>query len=472
MDKYKRLTKDIVVFGAGAFLTKLVQFFLLPLYTYFLSTTAYGDGELLNNFIELVYPLATLCLFEAVFRFSLSKEFPEKILLSCAVRELAVSFIVVAMVSFAIAAISKMYLCSLFPVLYICYCFRQLLSFYARGTNKTAAFAISGIVNAVALAFSSALFIIVLPLGAYGYILALSFGYFVSAIYLLFKTHSLKAIALPKHFDKSVFRCMSDYSIPLIGYNVALWVSIMSGRYILAFFAGAAAAGLYLAVMKISAVMSMVQQVFFYAFQINASKEYDEGADLGFLSKTYWLFAAALIFVGSLVLCILPFLDDFLLQGEFKPGAIYLPAIMLAAIIDCLFCYYKSLYTAFKQTKRSLISTTVGAVLNIVLCFVFIPIFDIWGAIIALFVTNAVTGIIRAIDTHTFVKINQRWKLYLPLLIILGIQTLSYSFFTLHTLLINIVSFVLVASILFLVYRKDIKKAFHMISTRKIGNKF
>lgn len=466
MDKYKKLTKDIVVFGAGAFLTKLVQFFLLPLYTYFLSTAAYGDGELLNNFLELVYPLSTLCLFEAVFRFALSKEFSDKTLLSCAMRELLIGLVIVTVGSFIVAAVSGMHLCALFPVLLACYCFQRLLGFYARGIGNTVGFAISGIVNAIGLGVSSVLFIVVIPLGAAGYVLALSFGYFVSTLYLLRNTHSFKMVVSLKNFDRAVFKEMTRYSWPLIGYNTALWISIMTGRYILAAFAGAAAAGLYLAVMKISAVVNMVQQVFFYAFQINASKEHDEGADLVFLSKTYWWFAAALIMVGSFLLCIIPLLADFLLQGEFRVGAIYLPAVLFAAIIDCLFCYFKSLYTAFKKTRRSLTSTIVGAAVNLVLCFSLIPIWDIWGAIMALLLTNIITGIIRAIDTHAFVRIDQRWRLNLPLLFLLTIQVAAYAFLESSATLINWSLFALIVVVLLLVYRDDLRMIFRAVRSR------
>lgn len=466
MEKYKKLVKDIAVFGAGTFLTKLVQFFLLPLYTFYLSTGAYGDGELLNNFLDLAYPIVTLCLFEAVFRFSLSKEYPNRVLLSCAVRELVIGLIIVTLISEIFSGVAQMPLIGFFPVLFACYCFRQLLAFYTRGINDSVGFAVSGVINAIGLGLASVLLIVVLPWGAVGYVLALSAGYLFSALYLLVRTRSAKLIAPIKDYSPVVFKEMAKYSWPLIGYNAALWVSLMTGRYVLAFFAGAAVAGLYLAVTKLSAVINMVQQVFFYAFQINASREYDEGADLKFLSKTYWWFAAALIFFGSLLLCVMPLLADFLLQGDFKVGAIYLPAVLFAAIIDCLFCYFKTFYTAFKRTRRSLLSTIIGAVANVVLCFLLIPSMQIWGAILALLVTNLITGIVRAVDTHAFVPIDQKWRLNLPLLFILFVQTCIYSFGVNCAQLINSLLFLLVGIIVVVAYRKDIKAIIVAISKR------
>ena len=88
--KSKALINNIFIFGAGTFLTKLVQFALLPLYTIYLSTEAYATGELLNNFSELLFPILTLNIYEAVFRFAMSDEYDDDSLLNVGIR--AVSY--------------------------------------------------------------------------------------------------------------------------------------------------------------------------------------------------------------------------------------------------------------------------------------------------------------------------------------------------------------------------------------------
>ena len=65
---YKQLLSDTVVFGVGNALMKLVQFCLMPIYTAYMTTEQYGVGELINNLNELLYPLACLAIYDAVFR--------------------------------------------------------------------------------------------------------------------------------------------------------------------------------------------------------------------------------------------------------------------------------------------------------------------------------------------------------------------------------------------------------------------
>ena len=69
--KFKNLFSNILVFAIGNVLTKLVLFFLMPVYTSAMSTNEYGTGELIYSTVELMLPVVTLCLYEAVFRFSI-----------------------------------------------------------------------------------------------------------------------------------------------------------------------------------------------------------------------------------------------------------------------------------------------------------------------------------------------------------------------------------------------------------------
>lgn len=58
----------------GNAFSKAIQFVLLPVYTAYMTEAAYGMGELLSGLTQLVYPVITLCLYEALFRFVLDRE--------------------------------------------------------------------------------------------------------------------------------------------------------------------------------------------------------------------------------------------------------------------------------------------------------------------------------------------------------------------------------------------------------------
>ena len=51
--KYMLLITDMMIFVIGTVMTKVIQFLLMPLYTTYMSTEAYGIAELTNNMSEL-----------------------------------------------------------------------------------------------------------------------------------------------------------------------------------------------------------------------------------------------------------------------------------------------------------------------------------------------------------------------------------------------------------------------------------
>ena len=74
MGKGKKLGKDIGLMTIGTFGSKLLTFFLVPLYTSCLSTSEYGIADLITTTISLLFPLFTVTIGEAVLRYALDKD--------------------------------------------------------------------------------------------------------------------------------------------------------------------------------------------------------------------------------------------------------------------------------------------------------------------------------------------------------------------------------------------------------------
>ena len=74
MSGFKQLYSDTLIFAIGSFATKLLMLALMPLYTFALTKEEFGLSDLLNNSLELLMPILTLCISDAVFRFSIDKD--------------------------------------------------------------------------------------------------------------------------------------------------------------------------------------------------------------------------------------------------------------------------------------------------------------------------------------------------------------------------------------------------------------
>ena len=72
-NKYKRLISDTVIFAIGNLGSKIILFFMVPLYTNYLSAEEYGTSDLVFTIAQLLMPFVSLVIFDAVLRFGLSK---------------------------------------------------------------------------------------------------------------------------------------------------------------------------------------------------------------------------------------------------------------------------------------------------------------------------------------------------------------------------------------------------------------
>lgn len=84
-----------------------------------------------------------------------------------------------------------------------------------------------------------------------------------------------------------------------------------------------------------------------------------------------------------------------------------------------------------KESKKAFSTTAIGAVINIALTLVFVPLFGIMGAAGATAISYAVIAIVRARDTRKFVKLDFHKGEIVASLVIIGAQVvLSFLPFT------------------------------------------
>ena len=72
-EKTKYLLKNTTIFAISNMATKLITFFLVPLYTFCLTTKEYGIIDLFFTISSVIIPIMTLNVVEGIYRFSMDK---------------------------------------------------------------------------------------------------------------------------------------------------------------------------------------------------------------------------------------------------------------------------------------------------------------------------------------------------------------------------------------------------------------
>lgn len=409
-NKFNNLFSDILIFIMGTVLAKAIQFILMPLYTSVMSAEAYGIAELTNNLSELFYPIATVCIYEAAFRFAVDPNFDNTVLArtigKVLLKSLFIGFIVTMLMKYVF---NYKYSYYLFFVLYS-YSIRMCVAYYTRGKGHSKRFAISGVINAVSLSIFNILFLVLFEMREEGYLLSIGLGYCVSALYLLLQKDVINDLAQKPVVDSSP-NILYRYCFPLIIYNVLYWFTTISGRYILMWFTDNSTAGKYVAAIKIAAVVNMIQQAIYAAFQLNSSKAFTEKGKEKYYSKVINLFITLYIVFGSIVISFTPILARITLKNEFYSARCYLPIIVFAALISCVSSLIGTMYSTYKKTKRMVGVSIVGALVNIIVGMLLCPIIGIWGICIASVLCYFIQTIYKVVDVNKFCKIHYQWNI-------------------------------------------------------------
>lgn len=407
MNKYKEISYNTIIFAIGNIGVKLIQFFLLPLLTVKLTKAAYNTADLITSTIELITPLLTLGLAEAVFRFCINTEYDKKSVfnnsLIIAVLGIIPVLITVSVLHFTLPR-NFWYL---FSALYAVSALNGIFGNYVRGIDKVKTFAFTGIAQALCLALFSFIFVYVLNYGLIGYLLAMIIAYVVRIAAIILFGQVYKSFSF-KSFDKKLLKVMILYALPTITNNVSWWVVQAANKYICTGFLGEDVAGVFAAASKLPAVINMLATIFLQAWSISTAKTVNDEEKGEFNSTVFKYLSAFVMLCASAVYVVLPYISKFLLQSEFYDGWQYSAPLIFAAVLTCYSSYFGAFYGANFKTSMTLISTLAGAVVNLAVAFAFINLIGIYALLLASCLTYLTIVIIRMATTkkYSHIKIN------------------------------------------------------------------
>lgn len=424
---YRTLVSDAAVFAAGNMLTKLIQFFLLPMYTALLTTEQYGVGELVNNTAELLYPLCCLGVYEGVFRFSIDRDSNKKAVFSTGIgMALSLAPIVAAagVLGYAVTGFDYTWqlvaLCLITSIKAVCLQF-------SKGIGKTRLYASSGVVGALTLCCMGFLLLGVMGMGVNGYLMALVLSQGVQLVLVVVGArmwHYVSVAALSRPLARDLLR----YSLPMIPNALAWWFVNLSGRYIVLFSQGAEVAGLYTAASKLPAVMNMVVTIFQQSWQIFSAREFDASDSRGSFGTVFKVFTAFLLCAGSFVIALTDPLSQIMLSGDFYAAHIFVPFLMLSSVISGYSTYFGTLYNAAKSNGMIFVTTMVGAFANVVIGAALAFAIGAWGPIVAGVMAYTLISLMRAYDTKRLIDVEVDVPFQVVGLAVLAAECLVISF--------------------------------------------
>ena len=402
--KYKTLAKDTVIFAIGSLGSKLILFFLVPLYTNFLTREEYGISELVTTFVQLLVPFAAASINLALIRFGMKKDRrgADVLKVSCVVLllSLLVTFIFIPFL-YLYKPIGpwKWYLIALI----ILTNFSEVFKNYLKVLNRNRSFAVISILNTLVLALTNILLLTMFNLGIQGYLLANISALAFTTVVSFFVARIPQELKAGK-FDKALLKEMLIYSFPLIFSTVSWWVVHSSDKIMIEWLIGASALGVYTAASKIPSLINVITGIFNQAWGLSSIREIESDKNAGFFTSVFNLFTTflfgACIFLTSIIK---PFMNVYV-GSEFREAWQFTPLLLSAAVFYSISAFLGSIYAALQKTKNDMFTSILCAVINVAVNYFGIRALGVWGAVIGTISAYLVIALIRIFDMKRLMK--------------------------------------------------------------------
>ncbi len=409
MDEKKRLLKNTGIIAIGNLSTKLVSFFLLPMYTALLSTSEYGIVDYIISISTFCVPFISFLMDESMFRFLIDcKDEKEKSkVISTSLLIIIKSCIIVTIIAVPILLIIK-YEYTFYVVLYILTSvLSTMISALLRGIGRTDKYAVYNFLLSSIKILLNVIFIAIFHLGIDGMLLASIISHIVIPVWYIIKEKIWKYINF-RNTEKELSRNMIKYSIPLIPNKLSWSIINLSDRLIIMNVIGSDASGLYAVAYKFPNLMDTVYGFFYQSWKESSARALKDDSPEKFYNSIYAYLKDFMFSVSLVMTTFMPIAFRLLVSGgEFQKAIVYVPILLFATYFANISGFYGGIFTAHKDTKIMGTTTLISAILNIIINIAMIKFFGLYAAAISTFIANFVVYIYRKIKVKKYVELDE-----------------------------------------------------------------
>lgn len=423
----KYLIKNTAIFAIGNIGTKLISFFMVPLYTYAMSTEEYGTADMLMSVCAIAIPLIMCNIGESIRRYLLDKRPNERGIQATEIVWILIGTIIGLFLYIICLFIPSISHYSAYIALYTVGNAFATTSFeFLRGKEQLKLYTFCSLLQSFLIALLNIIFLVNLKLGIKGFFGAYIISYFFSAIIANIASGQMRFIRNAK-FDKKLFIEMSQFSITLVPNSIMWWITNSSDRLMVTYFISAAANGIYTISYKLPTMMSTFNTILMQAWQYSAIKEEDSADEVEYNNKMFQVYVAMIGIIGAGILLINKTFINIYVAEEYRMAWKYTPFLVLGYAFSTMSTFVGTSYYVKKDMKGNLKSSVVGAIANIILNIILIPLLGISGAAIATCISYILVFVYRLKDTRKYIPIKTISVTTIEVVIILfGMMICSY----------------------------------------------
>jgi len=461
------MLKNLLIYSAGIFFSKILVFLLIPIYTNYLAPSDYGYYDVLISNMQLLVCVGFIEVWNGVLRYLFDydnvkdKNIVVKSVLYLAIPLLAFLLGGLLLTSYIIEIRYPVQI-----VLYIItYALLQTLQSVARGFEENRLYVWSGVIATLIYCFLSIYFVIFLGEGVAFILSALVIGNLAAIIILVYKLQILKLLQ-NANVDYSLSKEIFIFCLPFLLNTIAYtFLDTFDKNYLLEKL-GSEQIAYYAVASKFAAIIGIIASIYQlawqeYSFRYANSENKDEIYTLSV--NTYLKFMGLSIPI-SVVLVSLTF--DLIIGVDYRSALALVPLAMLTAFVGSITGVLGNLFAVIKKSKYFFSTTLAGAIVNMILLVVLTPVISINAINVALFCGFLVIAIYRFRIVSKYMNIILNKKILIMIFFTSLIAFLPYVF---PTLLIHLGSLIFLICVWYYINREVLMSLYSALKYKIAG---
>lgn len=402
MNKLKLFLENFIIYGIGGIISKIIPLIMVPIVTRIMPNSAYyGINDLSNTVVQFGSAVAIMGMYDAMYRMFFEKEDEEykKKICSTAFIFTIVTSLIVFLLMVAFKRVIAQYFFGNHEYFYVVYLSAMatlvgstngIISAPTRMQNKRKVYLITNTISPI-LSYS-----ISIPLLLAGnYIIALPLAAVISGITMEISFWILNRQWFDlRLFDYKLLKPLLVIAIPLLPNFLVYWIFNSCDKVMITNMLGISAAGIYSVSSKLGQCSQLIYTAFaggWQYFAFSTMKEKDQVKT----NSLVFEYLGGIAFVATAFICAWSYpIFKILFTEEYLDGYIAAPYLFFAPLLQMLFQIAANQFLVVKKTWPSMLILSSGAIINIIVNFLLIPVLGIEGASIATLLGYVVSDII------------------------------------------------------------------------------
>lgn len=368
MRELQKFMKSTGIYLIGNILTKAVSFFMLPLYTKFISPEDYGTYDLHIAYITFLSSILFLDIWGGIMRFMFDYEKEEEKAKPVANGMLIFlgSTLVYTIFVAGMGTLLEIPYTGLLYLYGIVTNLSQVAGYVARALGKNHVYVMGGLVGTIVTILCNIIFIAGLKYGYEYLYVSYNLGMMVNIGIVAGSLHIHRLLGR-KFLDKKLFLEMLGFAAPLSLNSTAYWFLTSYNKLVIEQKLSTVENGLYAVASKFTAMIQLVTQCFQMAWQeltfskAGTSKEEMEVFYTKAVNEYIKFMGCGTILLLPVIKIIFPFMVD----PSYSEAEQIIPFALLGTLFSCIGSFLASILSTIKKNQMIFTTTAQGSIVNV-----------------------------------------------------------------------------------------------------------